>query len=332
MMRHSADGAHEEILNHRRQSSRSSIRSPVQFDPLRSAAPRFGGARIGSQPVAVLINKALIEIPPTFASRPPVFLGAADARLGDWPRATGLAEDVRRYGAWMRDPGLLNDVGTLYPDATIIDDKTGKESSATTIAWIWARTVTCPNPACGIEAPLVRSWWRWGRRRERSLHRPESGRGSRNAQRAKSRIHNQQRQGKSSLRSRGTAQCQGRQGGHCLACGATISAAQAHSEVDVPHDLQPPAAMMAIVAAGNRRRVYLSPNPKHISAEITVRSKRLRFGVQSGHSPPSHEALWWQCTGSQVGLRHILVTTYRSAVGGTDDVQLTPWTRCGKRL
>lgn len=53
-------------------------------------------------PVAVLINKALIEIPPKFAGRPPVLPGAAEERMV-WPRATGLAEDVRRYGQWMRD-------------------------------------------------------------------------------------------------------------------------------------------------------------------------------------------------------------------------------------
>ncbi|HCX83810.1 MAG TPA: hypothetical protein DHV14_01460, partial [Micrococcales bacterium] len=104
-------------------------------------------------PVAVLINKALIEIPPRFAGRPPVFPGAAEESLGEWPRATGLAEDVRRYGAWMRDRAAMR-IGHLYPKATLPDG-----SEATVIAWIWARTVTCPNPACGIEMPLVRSWW-----------------------------------------------------------------------------------------------------------------------------------------------------------------------------
>lgn len=104
-------------------------------------------------PVAVLINKALIEFPPKFAGRPPVFPGAADSMLGGWPRATGMAEDVRRYGAWMRDEAEKR-IGHLYPKATLPDG-----SKATVIAWIWARTVTCLNPACGIQMPLVRSWW-----------------------------------------------------------------------------------------------------------------------------------------------------------------------------
>src|SRR5699024_9458306 len=100
-------------------------------------------------PVAVLINKALIEIPPKFAGRRPVFPGAADEQISTWPRAIGLAEDVRRYGQWMRDEAEKR-IGHLYPKATLPDG-----SQATVIAWIWARTVTCPNPACGIAMPLT---------------------------------------------------------------------------------------------------------------------------------------------------------------------------------
>ena len=104
-------------------------------------------------PVAVLINKALIEIPPKWAGRPPVFPGAASGALGDWPRASGLAEDVRRYGQWMRDEAVKR-IGHLYPKATLPNG-----SSAEIVAWIWARTATCPNPGCGLEMPLVRTFW-----------------------------------------------------------------------------------------------------------------------------------------------------------------------------
>lgn len=103
-------------------------------------------------PLAVLINKALIEIPPKFAGRPPVFPGAAGAQTG-WNRAEGLAEDVRRYGEWMRDEAETR-IGHLYPK---VKAKGGTEH--TVIAWIWARTVKSPNPANPIEVPLVRSWW-----------------------------------------------------------------------------------------------------------------------------------------------------------------------------
>src|SRR2546423_270148 len=99
-------------------------------------------------PVAVLINKALIEIPPKWAGHKPVFPGAAES-AGSWPGATGLAEDVRRYGKWMRDEAEKR-IGHLYPKVKVggID--------CTVIAWIWARTVTCPNPACAGTMPLVK--------------------------------------------------------------------------------------------------------------------------------------------------------------------------------
>lgn len=104
-------------------------------------------------PVAVLINKALVEIPPKFHGQPPIFPGLAESEIRSWKGAEGLAADVRAYGSWMRDKAKTK-IGHLYPDALLLDG-----SRTTAIAWIWARTVRCPNPACGIELPLVRSWW-----------------------------------------------------------------------------------------------------------------------------------------------------------------------------
>ena len=102
--------------------------------------------------MAVLINKALIEIPPRWANHPPVHPGEAQGRT-DWNGAEGLADDVRYYGEWMRNEAKER-IGHLYPNATLPDG-----SKATVIAWIWARTVTCPNPACQATMPLVRSFW-----------------------------------------------------------------------------------------------------------------------------------------------------------------------------
>jgi putative DNA methylase len=104
-------------------------------------------------PVAVLITKALIEIPPKFASEPPVN-PESRAKLGHggtWRGAQGLAEDVRYYGKWMRNEAFTR-IGHLYPKANLPDG-----TNATVIAWLWARTVTCPNPACGAEIPLLGS-------------------------------------------------------------------------------------------------------------------------------------------------------------------------------
>ena len=107
-------------------------------------------------PVAVLINKAMIEIPPRFAGQPPVnpeARGKLDLK-GGWRGAAGLADDVRYYGAWMRQQALQR-IGHLYPQATLPDGR-----KATVIAWLWARTVESPNPAFrGCQVPLVSSFW-----------------------------------------------------------------------------------------------------------------------------------------------------------------------------
>ncbi|WP_314968563.1 DUF1156 domain-containing protein [uncultured Actinomyces sp.] len=102
-------------------------------------------------PLAVLINKALIDIPPRFGGRPPIHPGAADQPC--YRGAEGLAEDVRFYGRWMRDEAERR-IGHLYPKVVAPG---GTEH--TVIAWIWARTVTSPNPANPIDVPLVRTWW-----------------------------------------------------------------------------------------------------------------------------------------------------------------------------
>ncbi|MBJ7608108.1 MAG: DUF1156 domain-containing protein [Candidatus Dormibacteraeota bacterium] len=105
-------------------------------------------------PVAVLITKALVELPAYFAGRPPIHpnanAGVLDVR--PWGGAQGLAEDVRHYGAWMRQEAQGR-IGHLYPDATLPDG-----DHATVIAWLWARNVVCPNPACGSVMPLIRSF------------------------------------------------------------------------------------------------------------------------------------------------------------------------------
>ena len=107
-------------------------------------------------PVAVTINKAMIEIPPRFAGCAPVNPDAqVSAMSNSWSRAQGLAEDVRYYGEWMKQEAYKR-IGHLYPKVKVPHEKGGGE--ATVIAWIWARTVKCPNPACGCEMPLVKSF------------------------------------------------------------------------------------------------------------------------------------------------------------------------------
>jgi len=118
-------------------------------------------------PVAVTINKAMIEIPPRFVGRTPVgplAKGNGTRMLAEtWPGATSLAEDVRRYGTWMRDEAQRR-IGHLYPPVKVTaemvkerpDLKPYEGQSLTVIAWLWARTVKSPNPAFShVEVPLA---------------------------------------------------------------------------------------------------------------------------------------------------------------------------------
>ena len=121
-------------------------------------------------PVAVMINKAMIEIPPKFAAQKPVGpLSEGEKQtdmLEDWSGARGLAEDVRRYGHWMREEAFKR-IGHLYPKVKITpemvterhDLKAYQGEELTVIAWLWARTVKSPNPAFSdVDVPLVRSF------------------------------------------------------------------------------------------------------------------------------------------------------------------------------
>ena len=128
-------------------------------------------------PVAVMINKAMIEIPPRFAGRPPMNPKAGKNKellKKTWHGAEGLAEDVRYYGQWMRDEAE-NRIGYLYPKVKAVRNSDGmfrhatpeeianpksKILNLTVIAWLWARTVESSNPAYhGCHVPLISSFW-----------------------------------------------------------------------------------------------------------------------------------------------------------------------------
>lgn len=211
-------------------------------------------------PVAVLINKALIEIPPRFAGRPPVFPGATDEKLGNWPRATGLAEDLRRYGAWMRDRAAER-IGHLYPKATLPNG-----AEATVIAWIWARTVTCPNPACGIEMPLVRSWWLGKKKGKEAYVIPSvvPDGDARSGRRVAFTVSHDPSSGPNADED-GTV---GRTGAECVACTTAVDLKYVRAEAKLG---RMSAQLMAVVAEGSRERIYLAPSLVHVSAAAVAR-------------------------------------------------------------
>ena len=106
--------------------------------------------------MAVTINKAMIEIPPLFAGGVAVNPESCSrANIDSWAGNNGLAADVEYYGAWMKEEATRR-IGHLYPKVRVPAEQGGGE--AIVIAWLWARTVKCPNPACGREAILVRSF------------------------------------------------------------------------------------------------------------------------------------------------------------------------------
>ncbi len=113
-------------------------------------------------PLPVLLNKAMIELPPKFHNQKPVnpdadpmgmFTGTGRRRTRmPWKGTAGLADDIRYYGAWMREEAYKQ-IGHLYPKAQLPDG-----TSATVVAWLWARTVPCSNPACGLQMPLMKTF------------------------------------------------------------------------------------------------------------------------------------------------------------------------------
>lgn len=117
-------------------------------------------------PVAVLINKAMIEIPPKFEGRAavnPEAYGKRDLIARTWKGAEGLAEDVRYYGQWIRDEAQKR-IGDLYPPVEITKEMTADRpdlkpfigQKVAVLTWIWARTVKSPNPAFRhVDVPLV---------------------------------------------------------------------------------------------------------------------------------------------------------------------------------
>lgn len=242
--------AHEEILKS------TGGNPPAILDPFAGGgsipleAQRLGLEAHASDlnPVAVLINKALIEIPPKFAGQPPVFPGAAEQGM-TWPKATGLAEDVRRYGQWMRDEAEKR-IGHLYPKATLEDG-----SKANVIAWIWARTVTCPNPACGIQMPLVRSWWLGKKKGKEAYVIPKVVDGG-----VEFIIGHDP---KAAPGKDGTVN---RNGARCIACATAAPLAYVRGQGKAG---RLGATLMAVVAEGDRRRHYLQPSEEHRRAAAT---------------------------------------------------------------
>ena len=258
--------------------NRDHPRADELFDPERLPAfhdPFAGGGaipleaqRLGLEsyasdlnPVAVLINKAMIEIPPKFAGRPPVNPERNAGQVGisaSWKGAAGLAEDVRHYGKWMRDEAEKR-IGHLYPEVEVTEEMAAERPDLkryagrklTVIAWLWARTAPSPNPAfADVEVPLASTFILSKKNREAYVE-PVIGEGG---------YHFAVKVGTPPESARKGTKLSRGSNFQCVMSGVPMNPEYIKGESMAG---RMGARLMAIVAEGDRGRVYLAPTPEH---------------------------------------------------------------------
>ncbi|WP_316390701.1 DUF1156 domain-containing protein [Citrobacter farmeri] len=215
-------------------------------------------------PVAVTINKAMIEIPPKFAGCEPVGPEVLSAKTSkkkatkdafdDWSGAKGLAEDVRRYGNWMRDEAQKR-IGHLYPKVLVTEAMVTERpdlapylgEELTVIAWLWARTVKSPSPAFShVDVPLASTFILSSKAGKEAYVEPVVQGDS---------FYFVVKQGKGSPELKdGTIS---RKGGICLISKSPMEFKYLRAEAKAGRFGR---RLMAVVAEGKSGRVYLSPN------------------------------------------------------------------------
>jgi putative DNA methylase len=225
-------------------------------------------------PVAVLINKAMIEIPPKFTGREPVnpewrSTSQEAKTLRQWKGAQGLAEDLHYYGKWMRDEAESR-IGHLYPKVEITmqmaterpDLKPMVGNKLTVVAWIWVRTVKSPNPAFAhVDVPLASTFMLSVMAGKESYVEPV--------------VEGDQyrftvRMGKPpNAESAKNGTKADRKGGfRCLVSDVPITFEYIRAEATAGRMSQ---RLMAVVAEGDRSRVYLSPSTQMESVVMAAK-------------------------------------------------------------
>ena len=232
-------------------------------------------------PLPVLLNKAMIELPPKFHNQNPVnpdadplgmFTGTGRRRTRvPWKGTAGLADDIRYYGAWMREEAYKQ-IGHLYPKAELPDG-----TPATVVAWLWARTVPCINPACGLQMPLVKTFQLSKKKGNEYWVKPVADREFNTI----SWVVQTNDEGVPNP-------TVNRTGAYCFACGTAV---------DLPYLREQGRSgkirevMAATVAEGDRKRLFLSPSNEHIQISMSAQpvlkpkgklpQKALGFAVQN---------------------------------------------------
>lgn len=256
----------KEVLEKAKAEIRKSTNNnpPALLDPFAGGgAIPFEAARLGLKayasdlnPVAVMINKAMIEIPARFQGMQPINPDAKAARESntEYENSTGLAEDILYYGNLLKKKAFEK-IGHLYPKVHI--DEVNKD--ATVIAWLWARTVKCPNPVCGAEVPLVHSF-DLSKKKGKERHVE---------------VHYDSNKKLSFFVKEGLSKTEGtvnRTGAICPCCGATL-------EYDyIRHEAESKGfgnKLMAIIAEGDNNKIYLQPSEQ----------QEVRANVKSNEHP-----------------------------------------------
>lgn len=229
-------------------------------------AQRLGLRAVGSDlnPIAVLINKALIEFPSKYANHPPtnpdadpmgMIVGKGkNAKPVPWNGTYGLANDIRHYGQWMREEAYRR-IGHLYPPARLNDGGT-----ATVVAWLWTNSVICPNPACGVLMPLSPTFQISTRTGNQHWTRPIV---DRDVKRVSFIVQSHD----NGVPDNGARQ---EDGFTCVACGGPVTQDYVREQGRIAQMSQ---QMTAVVAEGQRKRLFLSPTDEHILAASSARPK-----------------------------------------------------------
>lgn len=253
---------------------------PAIYDPfcgggsISLEAQRLGLHARGSDlnPLPVLLNKAMIELPPQFHNQKPInpdadplgmFAGTGKNRTRvSWKGTSGLANDIRYYGAWMREEAQER-IGHLYPDVLLPDGK-----KATVVAWLWARTVPCINPACGLHMPLMKTFYVSKKKGNehwlKPVVNPELNTLSWVVQsypppsQTFSSIEQDEGVPKPTV---------SRTDAHCIACGSAVKLDYVRAQARAGKMGE---TMTAIVAEGTRRKLFLSPTDAHVQTAFSA--------------------------------------------------------------
>lgn len=204
-------------------------------------------------PLPVLLNKAMIELPPKFHNQKPVnpdadpmgiFTGTGSRRTRvPWKGTAGLADDIRYYGKWMREEAYKR-IGHLYPKVQLPDG-----TSATAVAWLWARTVPCANPACGLQMPLMKTFQLSKKKGNEHWVKPVVDRESNTISWVVQ--TNDEGVPKPTV---------SRTGASCCGCGTAVKLPYVRGQAKVGKIKK---VMTSIIAEGDRQKLFLSPTKEY---------------------------------------------------------------------